>query len=109
VFANILLNRSLLESKLFPVNAYICVGFYQTHHGLYDVMKQVWDRVTPEELANRCKTLLSPVQALSISYLWLYYSLAKMGVIYNKCGKKAAKEPSMLVSSDSSHIANAVG
>lgn len=93
MFANILLDRSLLESKLFPVNAYICVGFYQTYHSLYDVMKQVWDRVTPEELANRSKTLLSPVQALSISYLWLYYSLARMGVIYNKCGKKAAKEP----------------
>jgi hypothetical protein len=92
VFANILLERSLLESKLFPVNAYICVGFYQTYARLYDVMKQVWDRVTPEELAKRSKTLLSPVQALSISYLWLYYSLARMGVIYNKCGKKPAKE-----------------
>lgn len=93
VFANILLERSLLESKLFPVSAYICVGFYQTYARLYDVMKQVWDRVTPEELAKRSKTLLSPVQALSISYLWLYYSLARMGVIYNKCGKNPAKEP----------------
>jgi len=93
VFANILLERSLLESKLFPVNAYICVGFYQTYARLHDVMKEVWDRVTPEELAKRSKTLLSPVQALSISYLWLYYSLARMGVIYNKCGKNPAKEP----------------
>jgi hypothetical protein len=74
------------------VNAYICVGFYQTYARLYDVMKQVWDGVTPEELAKRSKTLLSPVQALSISYLWLYYSLARMGVIYNKCGKNPAKE-----------------
>jgi hypothetical protein len=31
VFANILLERSLLGSKLFPVNAYICIGFYQTY------------------------------------------------------------------------------
>ena len=93
VFANILLERSLLESKLFPVNAYICVGFYQTYARLYEVMKEVWDRVTPEELAKRSKTLLSPVQALSISYLWLYYSLARMGVIYNKCGKNPAREP----------------
>ena len=93
MFANILLERSLLESKLFPVNAYICVGFYQTYARLYEVMKQVWDRVTPEELAKRSKTLLSPVQALSISYLWLYYSLARMGVIYNKCEKNPAKEP----------------
>lgn len=93
VFGNILLERSLLESKLFPVNAYICVGFYQTYHNLFDVMKQVWGKSSPEELAKRSKTLLSPVQALSISYLWLYYSLARMGTIYDKCGKNPSKEP----------------
>lgn len=93
IFANILLQRTLLESKLFPVTAYICVGFYQTYDRLYDVMKQVWDRTSPEELAKRSKTLLSPIQALSISYLWLYYSLARMGQIYNKYGKDPSKEP----------------
>jgi hypothetical protein len=93
VFANILLERSLLESKLFPVNAYICVGFYQTYENLFDVMKQVWDRITPEDLAKKSRSLLSPVQALSISYLWLYYSLARMGVIYNKCNGDPSKEP----------------
>ncbi|MEM3648710.1 MAG: hypothetical protein QW506_06060, partial [Thermoproteota archaeon] len=71
VFLNIVTQRTLLESKLFPVNAYICVGFYQTYHHLYDVMKGVWSRITPEELAARSKTLLSPIQALSVSYLWL--------------------------------------
>lgn len=93
VFANILLERSLLESKLFPVNAYICLGFYQTYDLLYDVMRKVWDRVSPEELARRSKTLLSPIQALSTSYLWLYYSLARMGVIYNKYKGDPSKEP----------------
>ena len=47
VFSKIVLERSLLESKLFPVNAYICVGFYQCYDQLYSVMKQVWDRITP--------------------------------------------------------------
>ena len=93
VFSEIVLERSLLESKLFPVNAYISVGFYQTYHHLYDVMKQVWDRITPEELAKRNKKLLSPIQALSASYLWLYYSLARMGTIYNKYGGDPSKEP----------------
>jgi hypothetical protein len=92
VFSRIVTQRTLLESKLFPVNAYICVGFYQTYHNLYGVMKKVWDRTTPEELAKRSKTLLSPIQALSISYLWLYYSLARMGTIYNKCGGDPSKE-----------------
>src|SRR4030042_3538273 len=93
VFANIVLERSLLESKLFPVNAYISLGFYQTYSELYGVMKQVWDRISPEELAEKNRNLLSPIQALSISYLWLYYSLARMGKIYNKCGGDPSKEP----------------
>jgi hypothetical protein len=93
VFSKIVTQRTLLESKLFPVNAYICVGFYQTYHNLYEVMKKVWDRTTPEELARKSKTLLSPIQALSISYLWLYYSLARMGTIYNKCGGDPSREP----------------
>ena len=93
VFSKIVTQRTLLESKLFPVNAYICVGFYQTYHNLYGVMRKVWARTTPEELAKKSKTLLSPIQALSISYLWLYYSMARMGTIYNKCGGDPSKEP----------------
>jgi len=93
VFSNIVLERSLLESKMFPVNAYISLGFYQTYHELYGVMKQVWDTITPEELAKKNRGLLSPVQVLSISYLWMYYSLARMGTIYNKCEGDPRKEP----------------
>jgi hypothetical protein len=63
----------LLESKIFPVNAYISLGFYQTYSELYDVMNQVWREISPEELAEKSRGLLSPIQALSISYLWLYY------------------------------------
>ena len=93
VFSDIVLERSLLESKLFPVNAYISLGFYQTYSELYNVMRQVWEKITPEELAEKNRGLLSPIQALSISYLWLYYSLARMGTIYNKCGGDPTKEP----------------
>lgn len=93
VFADIILERGFLDSKIFPVNAYICVAFYQTYERLYDVMRRVWERVSPEDLAKRSKRLLSPINALSITYLWLYYSLARMGVIYNKCGGDPSKEP----------------
>ena len=93
VFSDILAERGLLESKIFPVNEYISVSFYQTYEHLYPVMKQVWDRITPEELAKKSKTLLSEIQALSITYLWLYYSLARMGVIFNKYESDPSKEP----------------
>lgn len=92
VFADIILERGFLNSKIFPVNAYICVAFYQTYERLYEVMKRVWDRISPEDLAKRSKNLLSPINALSITYLWLYYSLARMGIIYNKCGGDPTKE-----------------
>ncbi len=93
VFSDILAERGLLESKLFPVNEYISVSFYQTYERLYDVMTQVWDKTTPVELARKSKTLLSEIQALSITYLWLYYSLARMGVIFNKYESDPSKEP----------------
>jgi hypothetical protein len=92
VFSDILAERGLLESKLFPVNEYISVSFYQTYEKLYHVMTQVWDRITPEELAKKSKTLLSEIQALSITYLWLYYGLARMGIIFNKLESDASKE-----------------
>ncbi|MBC7113393.1 MAG: hypothetical protein H5T34_05200 [Candidatus Methanomethyliales bacterium] len=93
VFADIILERGFLDSKIFPVNAYICVAFYQTYEKLYEVMSRVWKMITPEELARRSKRLLSPINALSITYLWLYYSLARMGVIYNKYGGNPSMEP----------------
>ncbi len=93
VFSDILAERGLLESKLFPVNEYISVGFYQTYDKQYEVMKEVWDRISPQELARRSKTLLSEIHALSITYQWLYYSLARMGIIFNKCDGDPSKEP----------------
>ena len=92
VFSDILAERGLLESKLFPVNEYICVGFYHTYEKQYDVMKQVWNKISPKDLAKKSKTLFSEIQALSITYQWLYYSLARMGVIYNKLDGDASKE-----------------
>ncbi|TFF91426.1 hypothetical protein EU545_04125 [Candidatus Thorarchaeota archaeon] len=93
VFSDILVERGLLESEIFPVNEYICVGFYQTYDRLYDVMSQVWDQISPEELAQQSKKLLSEVHGLSISYLWLYYALARMGVIFNKLDEDPSQEP----------------
>ncbi|MDO8123447.1 MAG: hypothetical protein Q6364_03615, partial [Candidatus Hermodarchaeota archaeon] len=93
VFTNILLERGLLESQLFPVNAYISLACYNTYETQYDIMKQVWDRITPEELATKSKTLLSEIHALSITYQWLYYGLGRMGVIFNQCDSDPDKEP----------------
>ncbi len=93
VFTNILLDRGLLESQLFPVNAYISLSCYNTYETQFEIMKQVWDRITPEKLAQQSKVLLSEVQGLSIMYQWLYYGLGRMGMIFNKYDNEPANEP----------------
>jgi hypothetical protein len=93
VFTNILLDRGLLESQLFPVNAYISLSCYNTYETQFDIMKQVWDRITPEKLAQQSKALLSEVQGLSIMYQWLYYGLGRMGMIFNKYDNDPTNEP----------------
>jgi hypothetical protein len=92
-FSDILAERGLLESEIFPTNEYISVSCYHTYDHLYDVMKQVWSKITPEELAKQSKTLLSEIHALSITYLWLYYSLGRMGTVFEKCASDAKNEP----------------
>jgi hypothetical protein len=55
-------------------------------------MKQVWSKISPEDLAKQSKTLLSEVHALSITYLWLYYSLGRMGIVFEKCNSEPKNE-----------------
>jgi hypothetical protein len=92
-FTNILLDRGLLESQLFPVNAYISLSCYNAYETQFDIMKQVWERIAPEKLAQQSKVLLSEVQGLSIMYQWLYYGLGRMGMIFNKYDNDPANEP----------------
>jgi hypothetical protein len=91
-FSDILAERGLLESEIFPTNEYISVSCYHTYDHLYDVMKQVWSKISPEELAKQSKTLLSEIHALSITYLWLYYSLGRMGIVFEKCESEPKNE-----------------
>lgn len=93
VFSDILAERGLLESEIFPTNEYISLACYHTYDHLYDMMTEVWARVSPEDLARQSKCLLSEVHALSITYLWLYYSLGRMGVVFGKHGSNPSKEP----------------
>ncbi|MFW9831378.1 MAG: hypothetical protein ACFFD8_06350 [Candidatus Thorarchaeota archaeon] len=93
VFTNILIDRGLLESQLFPVNAYISLSCYNAYETQYEIMKRVWDRISPEALAKDSKVLLSEVQGLSIMYQWLYYGLGRMGIIFNQCDNDPTKEP----------------
>jgi hypothetical protein len=78
--------RGLLESKIFPVTAYICVSFYNSYDMLYNVLKKVSQKTTPEEMGTKSRKILSEIQALTINYLTLYYMEGRMGEIYRSGG-----------------------
>lgn len=74
--------RGLLESQLFPVTAYICVSFYNSYDILYNILKKVSEKTTPEKMGKESRKILSEIQALSIFYIPLYYMAGRMGEIY---------------------------
>jgi hypothetical protein len=78
--------RGLLESKIFPVTSYICVSFYNSYDILYNILKQVSGRTTPEEMGKKSRKILSEIQALTINYIPLYYMEGRMGEIYRSGG-----------------------
>ena len=73
--------RGLLESQLFPVTAYICVSFYNSYDMLYEVLKKVSEKTTPEQMGKDSRKILSEIHALSIFYIPLYYMAGRMGEI----------------------------
>ncbi|TFG21643.1 MAG: hypothetical protein EU533_05205, partial [Promethearchaeota archaeon] len=78
--------RGLLETQLFPVTAYICVSFYNAYDMLYDILKKVAEKISPEQLGRQSRKILSEIHALSIFYLPLYYMVGRMGEIYRNGG-----------------------
>jgi hypothetical protein len=80
-------DRGLLESQLFPVTAYICVAFYNTYDMLYDILKKVSEKTTPEVMGKESRKILSELQALTITYIPLYYMEGRMGEIHRRGGE----------------------
>ncbi len=74
-------SRGLVESQLFPVTAYICVSFYNSYQILYDILKKVTERITPEEMGSQSRKILSELHTLSLFYIPLYYLSGRMGTI----------------------------
>jgi hypothetical protein len=86
IFEYHILHRGLLESKIFPVTSYICVSFYNSYDMLYNVLKKVAEKTTPERMGKQSRKILSEIQALTINYLTLYYMEGRMGTIFREGG-----------------------
>jgi hypothetical protein len=49
---------------------------------LFDILKKVSDKTTPEKMGKESRKILSEILALSIFYIPLYYMAGRMGEIY---------------------------
>lgn len=54
-------SRTLLESNLFPVRAYMAVGLYNLFENEYDLLRKVIRKKPPENLGKDCKTINSEI------------------------------------------------
>ena len=85
--------RGLLETQLFPVTAYICVSFYNAYDMLYDILKKISEKTTPEIMGRESRKILSEINALSIFYIPLYYMIGRMGEIQRNGGDSKSESP----------------
>ena len=53
---------------------------------LYDILKEVAEKTTPERMGKESRKILSEIQALTINYLTLYYMEGRMGAIFRDGG-----------------------
>ncbi|MBY8981017.1 MAG: hypothetical protein KGD72_11550 [Candidatus Lokiarchaeota archaeon] len=85
--------RGLLETQLFPVTAYICVSFYNAYDMLYDILKRISEKTTPEIMGRESRKILSEIHALSIFYIPLYYMVGRMGEIQRNGADPRSESP----------------
>ncbi|MFX0079953.1 MAG: hypothetical protein ACFE8O_12005, partial [Candidatus Hermodarchaeota archaeon] len=73
----LLSQRTALESKLFPVTAYNSVACAQIYRGYqYNLFKQLVDKISPEEIGQRCRTLAAYPNVLGV---WAFIGLWGLG------------------------------
>lgn len=85
--------RGLLETQLFPVTAYICVSFYNAYDMLYDILKKISEKTSPEIMGRESRKILSEINALSIFYIPLYYLVGRMGEIQRNGADPKSESP----------------
>ncbi|MHA1489746.1 MAG: hypothetical protein ACTSRI_08825 [Promethearchaeota archaeon] len=83
--------RGLLETQLFPVTAYICVSFYNSYDILYNILKKVSEKTTPEQMGKESRKILSELHALNFFYIPLFYMVGRMGEIHRNNGNNRSE------------------
>ncbi len=93
------LKRGMVESKMFPVNHYIHVACYVLYDQsyLYNILKEVASKISPEELARRSKSLGPGLNHLGFYSTCMLYLHGRAQVIYDNLNKKKGGETNIVV------------
>ncbi|MHA1268286.1 MAG: hypothetical protein ACTSPY_00745 [Candidatus Helarchaeota archaeon] len=93
-----MMGRSVVESKLFPVSLYIHTATYilydQTYQ--YNIAKRLAQKIKPEEIGRRSKTLCAPINQLAMNSFAMLYLHGRAQVLHDNIAKKK-KDPNVIV------------
>ncbi len=81
-----LMNRDVVESQLFPVTHYISTACYIDYDQdfVYNILKRIIKKITPQEIGKRSKTLGSYLNQLAFHSIAMLYLFGRAQVISDK-------------------------
>ncbi len=94
-----MIKRNIVESQIFPVTHYIGVACYILYDQsyLYNILRKIASKISPEDLAKRSKSLGSPLNQLSFYSLAMLYLHGRAQVISDNTYRKNKGEPNIVV------------
>ncbi|MHA1256148.1 MAG: hypothetical protein ACTSPS_11175 [Promethearchaeota archaeon] len=96
---NIVVRSASVETKIFPVNHYINVACYILYDQSYqyDILKKVASKISPEEIAERSKTLCAPLNQLAFYSIAMLYLQGRGNIINDNIHKKTSSDQNMVI------------
>jgi len=65
--------RTVQESKLFPVNPYIALSYYNCWYRYPDLLRKIEEVMSPEELGDRAREISSSANAIMLGIIQQFY------------------------------------
>jgi len=94
-----MMGRSVVESKLFPVSHYIHTATYILYDQSYqyNIIKRLMEKIKPEEIGRRSKSLGAPLNQLALNSFAMLYLHGRAQVIHDNLRKKSKGDTSVVV------------
>jgi len=96
---NIVVRSASVETKIFPVNHYINVACYILYDQSYqyNILKKIANKISPEEIAKRSKTLCSPLNQLAFYSIAMLYLQGRGNIINDNLHTKTTSDQNIVI------------